>query len=108
MSYGENELNQIATAATASAVISGAGRANFSWSTPVKKAWVQNEPSSGETLYVLWGATTGAAVSGSAWDAVLEPGDAVVTPDSLMWSNVDIWSTGAVTYGTDFVVKGWT
>ena len=56
-------------------------------------------------LYVRMHADT-ANNSSSEWDFFVDPTQTVITPTSAAMSKVAIYSTAAVTYGTDFVVKG--
>ncbi len=101
--YGKG-LSGTTTAATAgSGTITNSGGQAFSWVQTQHKAYVQNHPSSGQTLYVVW---NGTSASTTAWDVVLEAGKLAPSPDGITMDAVQVHASGAVTYGTDFVVKG--
>lgn len=64
---------------------------------------VQNHPDSGEVIYVAWGDT---AASATNWDVALSAGQSDEMPSGMMASKVNIYSTGSLTFKTDFTVRG--
>jgi len=102
---------ELMTAADGEASIGAAARKCYTFTDRVvHRCRVQNHADSGADLYVLFNADgTASATQASItnWDAHLEPGDSVVVKEGVVTKYVDVYSTAAVTYGTDFVVKGW-
>lgn len=79
----------------------------FNWTYYQKKVLIQNHPSSGIDLYVLWNDAASPTAAVTKWDAILQPGDYIGSPDGIMVGRVGIWSTGAATLGTNFAIRGW-
>lgn len=79
----------------------------FTFSNPVKRAIVQNDPDSGVKLFVKWNKAPATLTGIGGWDVVLSPGDMAVAPDGIMVKTVSLISPGNMTNGTNFVILGW-
>ena len=92
-------------AATAGAgTITTDGGKLYSWTGTRDRSYVQNASTSPAILLVK---INGTACGPTNWDVELQPGQILVPHQDLPVTQYQLYATGAVVYGTDFVVKGW-
>ena len=104
--YGQGGTDPM-TAASGSATIATATSAAYTFSPSVHRAMVHSHATGGPSLlYVRFNANT---CSPTNFDFVLEAGDACFLPDGMRCPQLAVYNgdAGTITYGTDFVVKGW-
>lgn len=96
------------TAATGAAAIGAGGLEVYQWVAPQGMTFIGNNPNSGATLYIRVNSDTAGLTD---WDFIVTPGQQAQLPGMIAGDifvrKYAIYADVAVTYGDDFVVKGW-
>jgi hypothetical protein len=105
--YGYEKTHGYTAATAGVGTITAADGQLFAWAAACRHVVVTNAPASPANLYLEINGTT-ANPSASGFMIVLEPGQtwAGYANTALTIEQVAIYADAAVTYGTDFVVKG--
>jgi hypothetical protein len=104
--YGHGSIN-ISVNPSATPSPGGAEAEIYTFTNICPKATIQNHPDSGVNMHVLFNDAASPTASTTIYDIVLTPGDQVSSPDGIHVKRVGVHFTGAATWGTDFIVRGW-